>query len=50
LTLDNTISIAKIDAIVELNIGYSIISKAVFVGLAKATTEMKALMLETRGL
>jgi len=50
LTLDNTIAIAKIDSIVELNIGHSIISRAVFVGLASATTEMKALMLEARGL
>jgi len=50
LTLDNTIAIAKIDSIVELNIGHSIISRAVFVGLANATTEMKALMLEARGL
>ena len=50
LTLENTFAIAKIDSIVELNIGHSIISRAVFVGLAKATTEMKALMLEARGL
>ena len=50
LTLENTFAIAKIDSIVELNIGHSIISRAVFVGLANATTEMKALMLEARGL
>jgi len=50
LTLDNTFSIAKINSIVELNIGHSIISRAVFVGLANATSEMKALMLEARRL
>ena len=50
LTLENTFAIAKIDSIVELNIGHSIISRAVFVGLANATSEMKALMLEARGL
>ncbi len=50
LTLDNTIAIAKIDSIVELNIGHSIISRAVFVGLANATNEMKTLMLEARGI
>jgi len=50
LTLENTIAIAKINSIIELNIGHSIISRAVFVGLANATSEMKALMLEARGL
>jgi len=50
LTLENTFAIAKIDSIIELNIGHSIISRAVFVGLENATTEMKTLMLEARGL
>jgi len=50
LTLENTSAIAKISSIVELNIGHSIISRAVFVGLSNATTEMKTLMLEARGL
>ena len=49
LTLENTSAIAKIDSIVELNIGHSIISRALFVGLASATSEMKALLLEARG-
>ena len=49
LTLENTSAIAKIDSIVELNIGHSIISRALFVGLANATSEMKALLLEARG-
>ena len=50
LTLENTSAIAKIDSIVELNIGHSIISRALFVGLALATSEMKALILKARGL
>jgi len=50
LTLENTFAIAEINTIVELNIGHSIISRAVFVGLGNAVTEMKALMLEARGL
>ena len=50
LTLENTFTIAKINSIVELNIGHSIISRAVFVGLANASIEMKALLLEARGL
>jgi pyridoxine 5-phosphate synthase len=49
LTLENTSDIAKIDSIVELNIGHSIISRALFIGLANATSEMKALLLEARG-
>ena len=50
LTLENTGNIAKIDSIVELNIGHSIISRALFVGLANATSEMKDLIREARGL
>jgi pyridoxine 5-phosphate synthase len=34
--------------IVELNIGHSIIARAVFVGLATATQEMKNLILGAR--
>ncbi|ABL02361.1 pyridoxine 5'-phosphate synthase [Candidatus Ruthia magnifica str. Cm (Calyptogena magnifica)] len=48
LTLENTTSIAKLPEIVELNIGHSIIARAVFVGLEVATREMKTLMLEAR--
>ena len=50
LTIKNTSSIAKIETIVELNIGHSIISRALFVGLANATLEMKTLILEARDL
>jgi pyridoxine 5-phosphate synthase len=50
LTLENTADIAKISPIVELNIGHSIIARALFVGLANATSEMKQLIEEARGL
>ncbi len=48
LTLENTTAIAKLPEIVELNIGHSIIARAVFVGLEQATREMKELMLKAR--
>jgi pyridoxine 5-phosphate synthase len=48
LTLENTRVIAQLPEIVELNIGHSIIARAVFVGLESATNEMKNLMLEAR--
>ena len=50
LTLENTKAIAKINSVVELNIGHSIISRALFVGLGAATSEMKQLIQEARGL
>ena len=48
LTLENTPEIARLPEVVELNIGHSIVARAVFVGLAQAVKEMKALMLEVR--
>ena len=42
LTLENTFAIAKIDSIVELNIGHSIISRAVFVGCLLYTSDAAA--------
>jgi len=48
LTMENTAEIAKLPEIVELNIGHSIIARAVFVGLENATREMKDLMLKVR--
>ncbi|WXU00841.1 MAG: Pyridoxine 5'-phosphate synthase [Catillopecten margaritatus gill symbiont] len=48
LTMENTTEIAKLPEIVELNIGHSIIARAVFVGLAQATQEMKNLLTEAR--
>ena len=48
LTMENTAPIARLDKIVELNIGHSIISRSVFVGLESAVKEMKKLMLNSR--
>ena len=50
LTIENTKAIAVINNVVELNIGHSIISRALFVGLGAATSEMKQLIQEARGL
>mgnify|MGYP000274195043 FL=1 len=50
LTLENTKAIAEIGTIVELNIGHSIISRALFVGLSVATSEIKQLLQEARRL
>ncbi len=44
----NVQPIAAIAEIVELNIGHAIVSRAVFDGLAKAVSDMKALMQEAR--
>ncbi|MCK4463202.1 MAG: pyridoxine 5'-phosphate synthase [Candidatus Omnitrophica bacterium] len=44
LNYQNVSSVAKIDGIEELNIGHSIISHAIFVGLEKAVKDMKALI------
>ncbi len=44
LDYHNTSKVAKIEVIEELNIGYSIVCRAVFVGLAQAVKEMKALI------
>jgi pyridoxine 5-phosphate synthase len=40
--------IAAIAGVVELNIGHSIVARAIFDGLAKAVADMKALMQEAR--
>ncbi len=44
LNYENVKAIARIKEVRELNIGHSIISKAVFVGLAEAVKQMKRLM------
>lgn len=49
LDYHNVQPVAAIPEIVELNIGYSIIGRALFTGLADAVREMKALMLAARG-
>lgn len=48
LTLDNVAPVAAIAVITELNIGHSIISRAVFVGLSAAVKEMKQAMRAAR--
>jgi pyridoxine 5-phosphate synthase len=45
LDYDNVKQIAKISGMNELNIGHSIITKSIFVGLSKAVLDMKMLML-----
>ncbi len=47
LTIDNVKSIARIPGLNELNIGHGIISRAVFVGLAKAVREIKDLIIDS---
>jgi len=48
LHYQNVKPIARLEQIVELNIGHAIIARAVFDGLAAAVGEMKTLMLEAR--
>ena len=49
LDYDNVSPIATIPAIVELNIGHSIIARAVIVGIEQAVREMKQLLAKARG-
>lgn len=48
LHYQNVAAIARIEEIVELNIGHAIIARAVFDGLGVAVAEMKRLMVEAR--
>lgn len=48
LNYENVLPIAAIAEIVELNIGHSIIARAVMVGIAQAVREMKALLKRAR--
>lgn len=48
LHYENVKPVAAIPEIVELNIGHSIVARAVFDGFAKAVSEMKRLMTEAR--
>ncbi len=48
LTYENVRPVAALDDIEELNIGHSIVSRAVFTGMESAVREMKALMLGAR--
>jgi pyridoxine 5-phosphate synthase len=49
LNYENVIPIAAIPEIVELNIGHSIIARAVIVGIEQAVREMKELLNRARG-
>lgn len=49
LTVDNVGPIAAIPEITELNIGHSLIARALFVGLPVAVVEMRRAMTEARG-
>jgi pyridoxine 5-phosphate synthase len=49
LNLENVLSIARIPEIVELNIGHSIIARAIMVGIDAAVREMKAILDRARG-
>jgi pyridoxine 5-phosphate synthase len=49
LNYDNVHRMHEIPGLVELNIGHSIISRAVFVGLEKAVKEMKTLCEVAKG-
>lgn len=44
LTYRNVVPVARLDGMGELNIGHSIVARAVFVGLAEAVREMKQLI------
>ena len=46
LNYQNTPAVVRIPGVEELNIGHSIVSRAVFVGLERAVREMKAVMAE----
>ncbi len=48
LHLDNVDAIARIPEVVELNIGHSIIARAIFVGLPAAVAEMRRVMTDAR--
>jgi len=48
LDYHNVQPVAAVREIVELNIGHALVAQAVFVGLAAAVREMKALMREAR--
>jgi pyridoxine 5-phosphate synthase len=49
LNYDNVIPIARVPEIVELNIGHSIVARAIIVGMEQAVREMRALLDRARG-
>lgn len=50
LTVENVVPIARIPQIQELNIGHSIVSDAVIMGMAAAVARMKAVMMQARSM
>ncbi|HUP90015.1 MAG TPA: pyridoxine 5'-phosphate synthase, partial [Longimicrobiales bacterium] len=48
LTYENVGHVAQIDAIEELNIGHSVVSRAIFIGMERAVREMKEIISQTR--
>jgi pyridoxine 5-phosphate synthase len=50
LTYENVADVARIAAIEELNIGHSVISRAVLIGMERAVREMKTCLLRARGI
>lgn len=48
LTYENVAPVAAIEEIEELNIGHSVVSRAVFIGLVAAVREMKAILRAAR--
>ena len=49
LNYENVLPIARIPEMVELNIGHSIVARAVMVGMEQAVREMKALLRRAKG-
>ena len=49
LNYENLMTLQRVPHLVELNIGHSLVSRAVFVGFEKAVHEMLALMKNYRG-
>ena len=48
LTYENVAAVAAIDDVEELNIGHSVVSRAVLVGMERAVREMKSLIMTAR--
>jgi pyridoxine 5-phosphate synthase len=48
LDYENTVAIAQIPEMRELNIGHAMVARAIFVGIRQATVEMLALMQSAR--
>jgi pyridoxine 5-phosphate synthase len=47
LTYTNVLPVASIPSMFELNIGHSIVSRAVLVGMQQAVSDMKRLLVQT---